>query len=293
MNILKNAHRLPVLDWNLNFFGGHSQKVDDTWIVPLNKHQAFELIFVVNGQEIVNFEHDSYLLNSGDFVLIPPGFIHTVSALKNLTYFCFHFDIDDPSFVVGLIQNSPIYFPEDSSVNQEITPIIEDMNKMISSKVYSFEDKMNLQIYLSKMLLKFNSLINKQPTVIGSSQSKYAKTISEMIKNEFNDHVLYFATRFLNGPDNQKIQVPEMPTIKHIMEATGISVGYGNRVFRSVYCLSPCDYLSKLKLKWAQQMLAKPQYNIDEIALVLGYSDSTHFSRQFKRWTGVSPKKYR
>ncbi|WP_143791671.1 AraC family transcriptional regulator, partial [Oenococcus oeni] len=22
-------------------------------------------------------------------------------------------------------------------------------------------------------------------------------------------------------------------------------------------------------------------------------SDSTHFSRQFKRWTGVSPKKYR
>ncbi|WP_180366880.1 AraC family ligand binding domain-containing protein, partial [Oenococcus oeni] len=165
MNILKNAHRLPVLDWNLNFFGGHSQKVDDTWIVPLNKHQAFELIFVVNGQEIVNFEHDSYLLNSGDFVLIPPGFIHTVSALKNLTYFCFHFDIDDPSFVVGLIQNSPIYFPKDSSVNQEITPIIEDMNKMISSKVYSFEDKMNLQIYLSKMLLKFNSLINKQPTV--------------------------------------------------------------------------------------------------------------------------------
>ncbi|WP_143875836.1 helix-turn-helix domain-containing protein, partial [Oenococcus oeni] len=54
-----------------------------------------------------------------------------------------------------------------------------------------------------------------------------------------------------------------------------------------------CDYLSKLKLKWAQQMLAKPQYNIDEIALVLGYSDSTHFSRQFKRWTGLSPKKYR
>ncbi|WP_257610473.1 helix-turn-helix domain-containing protein [Oenococcus oeni] len=25
----------------------------------------------------------------------------------------------------------------------------------------------------------------------------------------------------------------------------------------------------------------------------MGYSDSTHFSRQFKRWTGVSPKKYR
>lgn len=91
MNILKNAHRLPVLDWNLNFFGGHSQKVDDTWIVPLNKHQAFELIFVVNGQEIVNFEHDSYLLNSGDFVLIPPGFIHTVSALKKPNLFLFSF----------------------------------------------------------------------------------------------------------------------------------------------------------------------------------------------------------
>lgn len=293
MNILKNAHRLPVLDWNLNFFGGHSQKVDDNWVVPLNKHQAFELIFVLSGREIVNFEHDSYVLNSGDFVLIPPGFIHTVAAVKNLTYFCFHFDIDDPNFVVRLIQNSPVYFPKNSFINQEITPIIKDMNRMISSRVYSFEDKMNLQIYLSKMLLTFNCLINKRSDIASSNQSKYAKTISEMIKNEFNDHVLYFAARSLGGSDNQKIQIPEMPTIKHIMEATGISVGYGNRVFRSVYGFSPSEYLSKLKLKWAQQMLAKPQYNVDEIALVLGYSDSTHFSRQFKRWTGLSPKKYR
>lgn len=291
MDILKNAHRLPVLDWNLNFFGGHEQRVDDSWTVPLNKHQAFELIYILDGQEQIELAHEVLTIHKKEFVLIPPGFEHVCRAVKGLKYFCFHFDIDEPNFVIHLIQNSPFYFPKDSSINPKIIPILDNMNTLITNNgIYSFEDKMLLQIYLSKFLLVLNSLAKSSSNKTSSNKSKYAKLISEKIKSDLNEYVLYFTNPEFTT-DN--IKIPNPPKVTNIIESLRISPGYGNRLFKDVYGMSPREYMSKLKIKWAKKMLAKPQFTISEIALALGYQNPTHFSRQFKRWTGSAPKRYR
>lgn len=43
----------------------------------------------------------------------------------------------------------------------------------------------------------------------------------------------------------------------------------------------------------AFRLLQRADHSILEIAYSLGYSDPAHFSRAFKRWTGVSPRSYR
>ena len=48
-----------------------------------------------------------------------------------------------------------------------------------------------------------------------------------------------------------------------------------------------------LKCEIAVEALAKKEASISEIAGQLGYSDSTSFTRAFKKWTGYSPTKYR
>jgi AraC-like DNA-binding protein len=40
-------------------------------------------------------------------------------------------------------------------------------------------------------------------------------------------------------------------------------------------------------------LLARADHSILEIAYSLGYSDPAHFTRAFKRWTGIGPKSYR
>lgn len=40
-------------------------------------------------------------------------------------------------------------------------------------------------------------------------------------------------------------------------------------------------------------LLAQPELDLTAIALRLGYSDATNFSRAFRRWTGAAPSKYR
>lgn len=283
MDILKNAHRLPVLDWNLNFFGGHYQQVANDWFVPQDKHQAFELIFILHGQECLTIEHEKYHLNQGDFVLIPPGFRHTAQAIDQLTYFCFHFDLDEPNFIVQLIQNSPVFFPKMDPVNRKIRPILGAMVELVSpTTTYSFDDKMQIQIYLSQILMVFNRLIPTKTASTNANQSRYAKIIAETLKSTLNEAILH-------PIDETSIQI----SIADLMSSIGISEGYGNRLFKEAYGFSPQQYLSTLKLKWAKKMLLKPQFSVSEIAQTLGYQNASHFSRQFKRWTAMSPKTYR
>jgi AraC-like DNA-binding protein len=53
------------------------------------------------------------------------------------------------------------------------------------------------------------------------------------------------------------------------------------------------DLLDRCRCKAACQALEHTQQSIKDIATVLGYSDPTHFTRAFRRWTGTAPLAYR
>jgi AraC-like DNA-binding protein len=53
------------------------------------------------------------------------------------------------------------------------------------------------------------------------------------------------------------------------------------------------DLLEDTRKALAVQYLRKPHYSIAAIAYLLGFSESTHFSRAFKRWTGKTPGEFR
>jgi AraC-like DNA-binding protein len=43
----------------------------------------------------------------------------------------------------------------------------------------------------------------------------------------------------------------------------------------------------------AEQMLANLRDKIGDVARALGYSDPAHFTRAFRRWTGLTPRDFR
>jgi len=73
----------------------------------------------------------------------------------------------------------------------------------------------------------------------------------------------------------------------------GYSVSTCSRAFRRAYGISPRQYLSALILKKAKLLLLEPSLPVETVSARLGYRDIAHFSRQFKRWTGESPLKFR
>lgn len=51
--------------------------------------------------------------------------------------------------------------------------------------------------------------------------------------------------------------------------------------------------ISQQKFRLAKQMLQDKEFDISAIGQELGYSELPHFSRAFKRWSGISPNHYR
>jgi AraC-like DNA-binding protein len=42
----------------------------------------------------------------------------------------------------------------------------------------------------------------------------------------------------------------------------------------------------------ALALMNEPHHALVEVAFLLGYSDQAHFTRAFRRWTGMSPRAY-
>lgn len=66
-----------------------------------------------------------------------------------------------------------------------------------------------------------------------------------------------------------------------------------SRLFRQKTGYSPVDYLLRLKIQKASELLETTELPINKIAETLGYHDPYYFSRLFKQFTNFAPTQYR
>jgi AraC-like DNA-binding protein len=52
------------------------------------------------------------------------------------------------------------------------------------------------------------------------------------------------------------------------------------------------DYINKYRLEQSKHLLMESNYNITQIADMLGFTSIHYFSRQFKSHFGISPSEY-
>ena len=72
-----------------------------------------------------------------------------------------------------------------------------------------------------------------------------------------------------------------------------LDMRYIARLFRKYEHMRPYDYLMRLKIDKAINLLLASNLNIKQIALMSGFDDPYHFSRIFKKRFNLSPSQYR
>lgn len=77
--------------------------------------------------------------------------------------------------------------------------------------------------------------------------------------------------------------------ISRLAKELGISTDHFIRQFRSRFGVSPKRYRILMRLRWAAQSLRSGSTSVKKIAAAIGVSDSTAFTRLFRRHFGVAP----
>lgn len=66
-----------------------------------------------------------------------------------------------------------------------------------------------------------------------------------------------------------------------------------SRVFRHLMGKGVGDYLRHVRVRAACERMLKPQESLAEISVGLGFADQSHFTRSFRRVTGMTPTDFR
>ncbi|WP_019004512.1 response regulator [Cohnella laeviribosi] len=82
-------------------------------------------------------------------------------------------------------------------------------------------------------------------------------------------------------------------TREDIAEHVYLSPDYLSRLFRKETGQSLSDHLIEEKMNYAKQLLADSDKSVSEIAASVGYTNFSHFSKMFKKVTGMNPLEYR
>ena len=84
----------------------------------------------------------------------------------------------------------------------------------------------------------------------------------------------------------------EPPSLIDLASEVEISLKKLKEGFKQVYGASVFVFLLDYKMQVSKTLLSSGNYNVNEVALKVGYSTATHFINAFKKKFGTTPKKY-
>ena len=96
-----------------------------------------------------------------------------------------------------------------------------------------------------------------------------------------------FAKDYFSEHYNEDINIEEYALSRHV------STSWFNKSFKSAVGTTPMKFILAIRIRNAQILLETTDYNISDIASMVGYDNPFYFSRLFRKQKGISPAAYR
>ncbi len=100
-------------------------------------------------------------------------------------------------------------------------------------------------------------------------------------------HGIQAAIRIMNENFSSSLEMSQLS------EIAGLSHSQFNRRFKTLYKMSPSNYLQRVRVHEACRRLVASNQPASEIALEAGFYDQAHMTRTFKKTLGVTPIEFR
>lgn len=229
-----------------------------------------KIYYICGGEGWIKIEEDVFYPKPGQFVFIPAGTLHSFSAVNDNTftkYWC-HFTSN--------VALAPLftYFLIPYCIDLECNPETELPFKKLGT---CWRKKPPYYILKSKAAVLDIVSAFFERCLSGSSADTLPLSLHKLLDliNYIDDHL------------SETIKVEDLAERMHYHP------NYFIKNFKAHLGLSPMQYINKRRLETAKQLILNSGMPFGEIASKTGFSDIYHFSKSFKKYTGVTPKDFR
>lgn len=262
---------------------------DKNFYHPPEKHDFWELVYVDYGSINAIVDGVGCSLTQGQVIFHQPMEQHSHVANRqeasNLVVVAF----SCPSPLMAYFNNK--IFSLENSSRKILSLFLSEASNALGQLCGDYENKSPLdfsqaklgsvqlmQCYLVEFL--FSLMRSDEAFVEALKPTQDNKRMAESTLVES-------VTQFIK---NQVYQPPSLPLL-----CSHFSISRTNlcRIFKEVIGTSPIDYWISIKMKEAKKLLREGNLNVTQIAEQLGYNSIHHFTRMFKRCSGMSPSAYR
>ncbi len=246
--------------------------------VPIHWHDELELMRVNSGQGTLYLEGEILELDQGAICLILPDQLHGIEGHMDYDTLVFY-----PSMLAASLQErsfqTTLRFLVDASckISQPIYAGPGNPMDLAMRLIFGHmaEDCAAADLYIRSGLLMMAGFLEEQALIFKSLQTPALLDQYEPVLRQIQAHL------------DEKIR------IKDLAETMNLSESRFQHCFSTVFHCSPMEYVLRLRIEKACQLLRQTQETIAQIALDCGFGNLAHFNRQFLKRTGMTPRQYR
>lgn len=212
-----------------------------------------------------------YDLEAGQGFLICPGQINTYSADQDQPWKYVWLEFDGLQVAqylneAGLSASQPVYQPRSIAEAKQVQDIMLYITSHAKSSTLSL---------IGHLCLLLDALIQT------------SSTRREPRETQLRDFYIQEAVSYMEGHYQKDL------TVEEIANACQLNRSYFSKLFKEKKGCPPQEYLIRLRLSKAADLMKNTSVSIGDISASCGYPNQLHFSRAFKQHYGLSPREWR
>lgn len=278
-----NGVRYPFHSFQANMKG-------TLFVVEPHWHYYIELLYFLKGKADVIVGNKRYEVYQGDFVIINSREVHSIYSTYDAqtSYIVIKFDTDvlytsakaafEAKYVLPFTLSQQDYqklFTKAEFESSSISNLPLDLFKEYSEKNYGYE--LAVRMNIGRIFL----------WIIRKWEAKGLIINLENIPDEMDINKLQQLLDYLDVHYADKLNVEEMAKM------CNLSYCYFSRYFRKVMGKTFTEHINYIRIIEAKRLLLTTEMNITEVALSTGFTSSSYFIEQFKRYSKESPKQFK